>query len=393
MNKDLERLKGIPFQSYIGDNFPLYSETSYGQFIIVDNTGSENINGLTPNTYSVFIDNIHVASGYGFSSAEDLANNISRLEQCEENINNLLEITDNTDDIFNNLFDLRINARPNDNHFSTYNSYGFETSYTYFSITTIEESKKYNLNINKYNLNYINPIEIEYVKDDNENDITIVYKDDLFPLNIKLTSSSPENANLLKNKYDVKLNNETIIENYLNEIDIDNNNFKKYLIGFNNVYEKDLVVEYIFDRNNLNTLLSSYTIPNLLQWGEIVVNYPTDNLIDTIGVFGEDYEEGEDAVYSNIGMKLTNDINLGGYKTQNNYIIPGKLYTLTFSSGENFIYDYVITTSTLDIEFYYNGIKSNNWNRFNHDDCTIWRSPQKYLGSHEWQIKIKTNDE
>ena len=398
MNNDLKRINGYLFQSYVGDNFPLYSETSYGHFVIVDNTGPINIQGLIPNTYNVFVDHIHIASGYGFGTVDDFNNEMKRITYAYNGVIDLYEYNKNNENT--TLFNLQMVDNGRNNHFASYNAYGFETSYRMISVNqTVSEDYKYNyeLKVNKYDLNYINPIEVKFVQDSTE-DITSVYKTEDFPLNIKITTNvsddNDEVFNSLVVHESIKINGKQ-----LGNSDISvGGGFNTYFFDFNtntNKYVEDLKVEYLY----YNNVLSTYIIPGILKWTEKMFIYPTLYAMNKVIIYNDDPEDIEHFIGQNIA-KLYNDSSSNPDLINNStlYINPNELISVDFNSGSNFLYDYIVILEDFIPEFYYNGIKSENWQiitqsikDYNESEKTnnIWRSPQKYSGLHTWQIQLK----
>lgn len=411
MNDELKRVNGQLFQSYVGDNFPLYSDTSYGHFVIVDNTGPINIQGLLPNTYNVFVDHIHIASGYGFSTVEDFNEEIKRITYAYNGVIDLYEYNKNNENT--SLFNLKLVDNYGNNHFSSYNAYGFETSYRSITVNHVfsEDYKySYEIRVNKYDLNYINPVDIEYKKDDNDIEITSVYKTESFPINIKISKNvgDDEGFNALISHESVQINGKNLADpavpssNGLRPVGSPTGDFNTYIFQFNvdtNEYVQDLKIDYLFD----NEIVSSYVVPNLLKWTEKMFIYPTNYAIDTAGLILDDNSEDNSTF---IGNKMSN---LYGSSISNDdkellnsntlFVFPNEMIDVEFSSGSNFLYDFIVILEEFKPEFYYNGIKSENWQIIAQDipdryegskKNNIWRSPQKYSGLHTWQIKLKT---
>ena len=376
MNNDLRRIEGKSFQSYIGEYFPLYSETSYGQFVIVDNTGEQSIDGLVPNTYNLFIDHIHIASGYGFASYTDFNNEIEKISYSYNNVIELLNYNENSEQI--SLFNISVN--PINNYFTTYNSYGFATSYISLSFnkkTNNDYKYNYELFLNKYYLKYINVIGIEHKKDDLNNDITIVNSKDDFPitLNLSIGNNSNGDITLLQNEK-IKISHSSIYPEakMIIEGNSISSNTQDINIEFNDNYEEDLIIEYLYEEN----ILSKQVFSNVLKWSEKIIPYP------------------KSTIYENIDNAILDPEFMNNYMN----IIPENDIEIEFNGGTLFTYDYIITDSNLNIEFYFNGIKSNNWTCKEKDYSDtpsiggiyyIWTSPQKYCGAHTWKLKIKNN--
>ena len=68
MKNFLANKHNIAVSAYITDKNPS-SITTNGALTIIDNSDpDQHIEGLVPNSYSIFLDNLFLASGYGFSS-------------------------------------------------------------------------------------------------------------------------------------------------------------------------------------------------------------------------------------------------------------------------------------------------------------------------------------
>lgn len=356
------------FQSYLSTT---NSNSTIGALTIVDNTNpnSQN-NNLVGYSYNLFIDDTFISGGYGFSTLEEYQNG----SYLVSSYNNIIQRIDND---INTIYDYLPSLSCNDDIIINQikNSYGFTTSYNILNVKYTEDSHSYLIQTTTQTVPYIQNINIE--RDTETSTFTSCN------INISYTPNIAE-FDYTASKLHLFLNN--------TEVDFDNNPDTIEFSGNNDnniKFSEDLNIQ-IKDINTgevyYNEILKDY-----IQWK------------DTIYYFtGFNYDTDESYNFRNSSFSsdnIHNRFKTSFFDSNSSFepqLINNYEFDITFNSNNiNGNYDYFITTHQKykKIEFYFNGIKINNWKdstftEVNDTTYYVWQSPQKYIGPRTWHIKI-----
>ena len=162
------------------------------------------------------------------------------------------------------------------------------------------------------------------------------------------------------------------------------------------ITEEDFNIQIIHNYLNNSYPVYSYTYPKLLKWK----NYMQYSSSSNINNYNGDYTivnefnltDSATPLTGEIGNAFSNIINIENF---NIYYSYDEDIELNFQNSTP-LYDYIYLIEDVDVEFYFNGIRSNNWHGGKIEksiDGTnqtfyIYQSPQKYIGEHTWVIKI-----
>lgn len=405
MNNKLYQLNQSYVFAYIKDYAPKSTDDNKGALTIIDNSAN-NIESLI-SKYGLYVDDVFIAGGHGFRTLEDL-------QQVLDIKDNFDEYKDDVQEDIDKLYDKTVSVvlkgvsnestvnESNENIMaSTYNSYGFMTSYKYLKLDGALSDNNidytYTLSINtQTDINYIDNIQITANNIDSKDYVEID--------NIEAT-----NIRKYKVKFEIHQNSTDNIVEY-------NDNIKLYIKSLSNQYgpvvltnSENNTINYEFSKpaNKYDDTLEIWTeinsnilwhdkIENLLKWRDKLLSYPQSNSVEIADInnynfrntgFNLKQSENPDAynVFSSLTQYLINGYNCTGFEYNN-------MFDIVFE-GNQHNYDFIVFRNNYqDIEFWFNGIRSNNWVSekitINSIDYYIWQSPQKYVGRHTWTIKI-----
>ena len=379
MNSKLTRLDKIPVSSYITNIVPGNTGLDpNGSLVIFDTTGDPNLQNIISSDYGFFVDDTFIGGGYGFRTLDEYntfkqkANLINDIPAQIEQLNRKIQDRD---------FSIRF-VDQNKMISPEYNTYGFVTSYQYFDIQSTG-SNSYTLNLNiKDNFTYLTHINItnnSLTSPSFENNDTIPYTIE-FMNNVK-TSTYPYNEQLKIYCNDTFLDRSSNIHTGTLTRDTDT------------TYSKDLDIKIV---NNENKVIYSYFIPNFGVWygryyafprAEININYGNYLLSNYLNF--RDTEFSFTSSIPSIQDQISNLLSLVQVGTSSVLEFEfEKEFNVTFNSGDTPLYDYLVFNRQYGIDFYFNGMKSQNWKCQRKDSLYIWQSPQQYKGEHIWKIKI-----
>jgi hypothetical protein len=382
----------------------------------VANTVQNNTNGAltiinkdnSENNLELYIDNEFIASGFGFPDESAYTAAFSYINNLGNQIDNINDIlSENIGKIIKNS---SLEYTYTDNIFGQkYNEYGMPYSYNYFELTYSdnEENVSYTLNTGKkVNHNFIKNIDLQLT----DNKIYDISENISLNLNIEFNNRELIGLEDYKlscvygdsdnDKYEINLSDLSIPANLLKteEITID---------AANEVKKQDVAIK-IFNKYNDNNINDYYQIYNyvykdFLSWKNKILysnNYDDDNsrydFVNEVNLNNSESNiDQNDRLYTtfqNIILNILND-----EEQSNIYYGYDEEVKLNFNNVKA-LYDYIFIDEDVNIDFYFNEIKSNQWIRKsvslsideNAPDKTyyIYQSPQKYIGEHTWVIKI-----
>jgi len=397
MNEKLNNLNNRNFSAYAINVIPgtiNNMSIEKGALTIVDNSDGS-IDSLVAGTQNLFVDDLFIASGYGFSSYNDYKNATNSIyTEIPSQINGLEERIDAVElSQTKIIYNVDSENSKKTNEFK--NSYGFTTSYNYLDLAKSPDTNEYTLSITTHQANSISNIMVtpqnasphqEYAIN---NDISgNVVVPESFIMDVEITKGSSGDPLYEASSVKVKVNGEQI--NSLNqEVSIPKPNGK---------YSEDLKVECFFN----DDLVYSYIAPSFLKWKDSIYVFPIEsdnenmemyepmnkmNFRNSTFEFNNQEAATKNAFSEMMESRIDNNI---GYKL----VDPDNPNKISFNSGVVPSYDYIILVESnySNVEFYFNGMKSKNWAMkqytMNNKTYDVWQSPQKYIGNHEWEIKI-----
>ena len=406
MKKNLQNL-GY-FSAYVANT--VQNDTN-GALTIINSDESES-------RLELYIDNEFIASGFGFpDKASYMAafTYIDNLGSKMESIDNIIATMENKI-IKNSSLEYTyessiINAE--------YNEYGMPFSYSCLNLTYNDTEDRVSYIIEKTkktNHNYIKGIEVSlddetkdyYITDDIIANIKMAFNNSSAEgledymlqcsycgstLNKELSRLTINNAGSTvqikvgapeeSKKEDLTIN---ILHKYNNSDTGSNNNYVVYSYVYEDIFNwKDkLIYSHNLDDNML-TYYSSTSKYNLNDYNIKIHEGPRASVIEKIS----------DELYQNF-KKIIN------YSDNYDFYEFNKEIKLEYNNRQ-LLYDYIILDKQLNINFYFNGIKPNNWiskeinfstDGENSQNLTyyIYQSPQRYIGEHTWTIKIIKNE-
>ena len=396
------------FSAYVANT--IQNDTN-GALTIINSDESES-------RLELYIDNEFIASGFGFpdkASYTTAITYIGDLGSKMESIDNIIATMENKI-IKNSSLEYTyessiINAE--------YNEYGMPFSYSCLNLTYNDGEDRVSYIIEKTkktNHNYIKGIEVSI--DDETNDYYIT---DNIIANIKLSFNNSSSEGLEDYVLQCAYCGNTL-DKELSSLSI-NNATNTVQIKADPVEEskkEDLTINILHKYNNSdngsdnNYVVYSYVYKDIFNWKDKLIyshnftgnlltyysNVSKYNLNDyNIKIHEDDKtspdERKSNELYNNF-MKIIN------YSEKYDFYEFDKEIKLEYNNGQ-LLYDYIIADKQLNINFYFNGIKPNNWvnkeinfstDGENSQNLTyyIYQSPQRYIGEHTWTIKI-TKDE
>jgi len=422
-----DKIIKVPVKAHIYDNTGLVNNNTEsidttGSIVIVDNTGDPKIESILSD-YALFIDNVHIASGYGFKSVDDVRNVIDKIREYQEN-NEI--ISEKLDELTNKSILIKVGQKEIDdvnileNYLSpTYNKYGYITSYKYFTIEQVNDNNNNITNFILYlneqtDISYVDNISLKYANE--YIDLPESDEFDVNPFNLKVCIKQHTGT------YKLPFNNnlDIIIKSSLNEYVIhtaDNNDSSSYEIDYsfnkpiNEFRDKlEIIVKYKYNDNNdqelddeedenqdyhtINIDKSFYRhiYKDILKWMD-QFTYGIEQSLNDINFKDSQLNIAENSYVQEYIFKCFNGENVH-FMTIDDF---DKEIELTFETDNNSSYDYVIFKNDYNtrhkIEFYFNGILSKNWTteivNVNGTNYYIWQSPQIYYGLHTWKIIIR----
>ncbi len=382
MNNKLSRLNQVNVSTYLTDLKPGVGELdTQGALVVLDNTGDSNIQNLISSYYGFFIDDVFIAGGYGFKSLDEYKNFTKKINKIDD-VSSYTYYLANKIDQQEFSFDFTYTGDSNIMS-PEYNSYGFICSYKIFKVSYTDNSYILNLS-NQVNINYLNKIEIE--------PLTIT---DLDFEDTSINSRFEYKVNLNYNNGSVKTNYNDGIKIYTNNELITESGQTFYISRPSGKYLADINIDI---KNSRGETIYTYNIPNIAKWvgklsynpNKILNNTTNYNVWESSNYINFrdtnfDWNNSDVLVAAQIDTLL--DLVDNCKTTVYNFNFEEET-EINFSAGDNPLYDYIVTSKPYKIEFFFNGIKSCNWNMKKHENDYIYQSPQKYIGKHTWVLKI-----
>ena len=390
----------VAVSAYITDLSPA-AITTNGALTIIDNSNpSQPISGLTPNSRSIFLDNIFLASGYGFISYnqfETASYIINSYSNAYEYILNELTA------LHTQSFNIEYSYQGTENSLDKeYNSYGWLKQYKKLSVERTNETT-HTIKLEAVTSKYIDDISIDVIGV-NENNYADVSQEVELLIKFHKDDNITPNSKYLENAPNVYLNNTAI------SFDIDNENDSSLIVAnvnmsAPNTYDnKDLVIsckrnnELVYE-HNFGTIKWRYKIIpfNTSNVNVLLSNLDLIKLLDTCKFSDTDFDITKILTDSN-KSKFSSIIN-----NYNDYAVYIDNDTEIEFTGEGYIvdnlhcfsYDYfIIKSDIVKFDFLFNGIKNNNWSFIEfsingNDKYRLYQSPQKYIGTHTWTFNYR----
>ena len=402
MKENLQNL-GL-FSAYVSTN---NSNGTNGALTIV-NDESENL--------QLYIDNEFIASGFGFPNSDSYIGMISYISSIGTDVENIkqgLEIFSGK--TFSNT-SLEY-TYTNNIVGQKYNEYGMPYSYNYLDLTYNYESDlvSYSLDMKvQNNHNYIKSIQLTLDEDKDY----YIDEDIKGTLDITFNNTSQEGLGNYKISYTC---NGNTIETELQELQIQNgqngshSQIDIFIEAPNLIDKKSITVDLLHKYNNSGTnndnyIIYSYIYKDILSWKDKLIYSSSTNYHSKYSVSNRynlnDTNTSELTDTSSNVYRVFSDI-INDYIDNTNNTFEFSYYgynediKLEFENSEA-LYDYIFTKEELnpDIEFYFNTIKTKPWSQTKITLTTvnnsgqiyyIYQSPQKYVGKHNWIIKINKN--
>ena len=440
MRDFLANKHNVAVSAYITDKIPSAIQTN-GALTIIDNTdpNNGNITGLVPNTHNIFLDNTFLAAGYGFSSY-----NQSYIASYIVNTNEgaIYWLVNEIDKIHNQEFNLKYSYANSENKIDkVYNSYGWLKEYKKIDVINSSEDNTSTIKLSTVKTNYINDIQLKIIGGKNlygespttgivTRDLNYNYFDigDTAQIEIDFIKGGNEGGgddSFKETAPSIYLSGEegNITLEYTNS----DNNISYFYIGRNygpnqsapNTYgsrydNKDISI--ICKRHD--DIVYSYTFIKALKWRHKILPFNTE----LISLF--DYSDTitgnsnisliyalDNSIFTNSLVINANQLDWYSNLSIFNSFIKNNINDAMFLDDEtnieysglgykynNIIYyahDYFIIESGIDhLDFYFNGIKTNNWNYIEFTDndgksYRLYQSAQRYVGKHTWTIKYR----
>jgi len=417
MKDFLIKKNNVNVSAYITDLNPSQITTN-GALTIIDNSDpSNNIVGLPPNSYSLFLDNLFLASGYGFSSYLEY-NNASYIVSTYSGVYSY--IINELDKLNNNSIVLKYSYSDNKID-KDYTTYGWLKRYKTLDINRLSNTSYEFKLTNHDNLGFINDIQLfSYSNNKKIEDYVNVGDTVQIYLNFyKSVKNNSKDNDIISYAPDICFNGETI---NLNNTDVTNIGNYFYItrsidnVDSNNniIYNKDF--ELVCSRND--DVVYKYIFKDAIKWRYKILPFNT-NTLNLLHINGNinfisllkilDAYKFSDINFNN--SNINNGLNLLMDSIMNNTNNLSDIYDkMIFLDDDCNIefegnmyqnddiyspsYDYfIIEAGIYNFDFYLNNIKNNNWNyiTFKYDsdnkDYRLYQSPQKYIGKHIWKIK------
>lgn len=428
MKDFLKNKHNVVVSTYITDKNPS-SITTNGALTIIDNSDPDNnIQGLVPNSYSIFLDKLFLASGYGFSSYNQFETALYVISSYDSAysyvLNKFNEINDKT-------FDLEYSYQDLENKFDkVYNTYGWLKEYKKINVIR-KNANSYIISLTKVENNYINNTGLEiiggeniygqkYTKtgnllNDKENNLKYNYFDLSYSAEIKFwfkRNNSNNKLEVINNAPQLYINNELIDFEDTN----DGNDDISYIIRNLESPQTYKTQDITFICKRDDNIIYSYTFTNAIKWRYKILpfNTNTNNALKQLQLttilaldnynfnntgFDSSIDDGN-FILEDISSFIQNSLDNMIYLDDNTEIeFSGIGYQYDITNDENkqtinyFPYDYILVQyNTIKNDFYFNGIKNNSWNYIEFDygqlgTYRLYQSPQRYIGKHTWTIK------
>lgn len=413
MKDFLSNKNNTEFSTYITDINPNQITTN-GALTIVDNNLPNNISGLVPNTNNIFLDNIFLASGHGFSTYNDYEKASYLITTYNDSYRYLLDQIENFEQ---SSFSLKYTYDDTENILDkNYNTYGFITSYKYIDVfKDISNENSYIINLSEYNTKYIDNIQFKLIERDNGNN-NFTFKTDNFieigkTANLVYIFTKYQNNgsinDIIKTSPDIYVNDNEV--NFNDSITNENGLILRYSLQHNEYYNED--INLICKRNE--NIIYSYNYKNFIKWRYKILAFNTKilnillsnvNISDIYNIDKFNFDDDEfslqylQSTYPNslnafISFIIDNFDDYSVYlddETEIEFVGNG------YYNNDEWLYmhDYiVIKSNTNNLDFYFNDIKNNGWKQLTINTGTqiykIFQSPQRYMGNHTWKIKYK----
>lgn len=423
MKDFLIRKNNVNVSAYITDLNPSQITTN-GALTIIDNSDpSNNIVGLPPNSYSLFLDNLFLASGYGFSSYTEY-NKASYIVSTYSGvysyiINELNKLNNNSIVLKYSYSDNKIDK--------DYTTYGWLKRYKTLDINRLSNTSYEFKLTNHDNIGYINNIQLySYVNNQKiENYVNVGDTVQIYLNLYKLPKNTSKDSDIAYYAPDVIFNGETINfkdsnDPYSINSSITNNDsyccITRSIDNINNnniIYNKDF--ELVCSINN--DVVYKYIFKDAIKWRYKILPFNTkilnllhinfSNLLKTLDAYkfsdinfnSSNINSELKSLMDSIMNSNTNLLDISDmmiFLDDNcNIEFEGNMYQNDDVYSPSYDY-FIIETGTYNIynfDFYLNNIKNNNWNYiiFNYDgnnkNYRLYQSPQKYIGKHIWKIK------
>ena len=397
MKDFLTRKNNVTVSAYITDYNPSQITTN-GALTIIDNSDSS-IEKLPLNSYSLFLDNLFLASGYGFSSYEEYNKGSYIANEYEGMYSYIINE-------LNNLHNDSITINYTNSYIQIdkeYSTYGWLKSYMILHIDR-KTNTSYDMYFETKENSYINYIYLDCGNDSN----AYVYKPiqnniNVAPVSLILYKSNQNNESIISNAPDIIFNNEKINLNDNTQIEDAGSYFKitrDIEYHTNDPLNTDL--KLICKRNN--EVVYDYVFRDVIRWRYKILPFNTDNLklvnnindiicLDILNNYkfsDNDFTGLSDANINYINSFIAANADKLIYLDNNDIEFSGEGYIFNDLQRSSFDY-FIIEGENHKLDFYYNGIKNNNWSHYTvkPDDInvyTIYQSPQKYIGKHTWKI-------
>ena len=423
MKDFLIRKNNVNVSAYITDLNPSQITTN-GALTIIDNSDpSNNIVGLPPNSYSLFLDNLFLASGYGFSSYLEY-NKASYIVSTYSGVYSY--IINELDKLNNNSIVLKYSYSDNKID-KDYTTYGWLKRYKTLDINRLSNTSYEFKLTNHDNLGFINNIQLySYVNNQKIEDYVNVGDTVQIYLNLyKSVKNNSKDSDIAYYAPDITFNGETInfkdsndpysINSSITNNDsyccitrsIDNSNNNNNII-YNKDFElvcsinNDVVYHHIFK----NAIKWRYKIlpfnTNILNLLHMNGNINFSNLLKTLDTYKfSDTNFNSSNINSGLISLMDNIINNDNLTDISDKMIfldddchiefEGNMYHNDDIYSPSYDY-FIIESGTYNFDFYFNDIKNNNWNyiifSYNNKYYRLYQSPQKYIGKHIWKIKF-----
>ena len=364
---DLSKYNNKELSAYVANNRNF--DKGNGELIIVHNEGL--VDNRLSSEYNLYLDDKFISGGYGFPNKDNYDNIITAVSSHTDKIQALSEtLSSISSELNEDEQDLQFEYVENEyNKLGIeYNKYNMMTSYIYLKQSQAI-SGKYELTPMKKSLNYVTNISIEA-----HNDSVPMSEEFAFTIHLTLKDFSDNIEEYSVHIYTNKRN--SIYDDYI----INNSStIKEISVGYSTYDKEDLIFEIKKDDESIYSEIKK----DFFKWKEHIYYSIANNAVNDVN-------------FRDSGF------NIESYRTQFTSFISNTLNSIkTFDKNEYFDiefsnssdrYDYIISNEDYNIEFYYNGLKSNNWKQeslvINTKTYYIWQSPQKYYNSHIWTLKI-----
>lgn len=407
MKDFLTRKDNVAVSAYITDYNPSQITTN-GALTIIDNSDSS-IERLPSNSYSLFLDNLFLASGYGFSSYEEynkgsyIANEYEGMYSYI--INELNNLHNDSITINYTNSDTQINKE--------YSTYGWLKSYMILHVDR-KTNTSYDMYFETVENSYVNHISLDCGNDSN----AYVYKPiqnntNVAPVSLILYKSNQNNESIIAYAPEIIFNDEIVFNN---EINLNDN---EHIEDAGSYFKITRDIEYhtndplntdlklICKRNN--EVVYDYVFKDAIRWRYKILPFNTNNVklvnsIDDITCldilnnykFSDNNFRGLGDAINYINSFITANIDKLIYLDNNDIEFSGEGYIFNDLQCSSFDY-FIIEGADHKLDFYLNGIKNNNWSHYtftpensnesnSNESYTIYQSPQKYIGKHTWKI-------